>query len=59
MNQYGTTIKRQVLKFQYVDVKNNNYNDVMLSMEKIYIDMNIDSFDGIDNILIMISPFKS
>lgn len=59
MNQYGTTIKRQVLKFQYVDVKNNNYNDVMLSMEKKYIDMNIDSFDGIDNILIMISPFKS
>jgi AAA15 family ATPase/GTPase len=47
------------LKFQYVDVKNNNYNDVMLSMEKKYIDMNIDSFDGIDNILIMISPFKS
>jgi len=41
------------LQFQYVEVKNNNYNDV--SMKKIY----IDSCDGIDNILIMISPFKS
>jgi hypothetical protein len=47
------------LKFQYVEVKNNNYNDVMFKYEKIYIDMNIDSCDGIDNILIMISPFKS